>query len=109
MAVTLKLNHNFTTRIVYSSEDVAGIRDLMQASLTKLYKMADSDDRKVASLARAGIEITERCLRMGDEDMLIFLTREAFKTGFREFILPELKELNVTKLGPIKTVVVKRG
>jgi len=109
MAVTLKLQHTFTTRVVYSSDEVADLRELMKESLVVMYKQADSQDRKVASLARAGIEVTERCMQMGDEDMLTFLTREAFKCGFREFIKPELKDLNVTKLGPIQTQVVKRG
>lgn len=109
MAITLNLKHSFTTRAVYSTEELAAVRELMQESLVLLYKKADSKENKIAALARVGIEVTERALRMGDEDMLIFLMREAFKSGFRDFIKPELKDLNVTKLGPIQTQVVKRG
>jgi len=109
MSITLQMQHTFNTRIVYSTEEIAAVRELMQETMGALYQVADSENRKQASLARAGIEFSERALRMGDEDLIIFLAREAFKTGFRDCIREELKALNVTKLSPVQSLVVGRG
>ncbi|PMX14141.1 MULTISPECIES: hypothetical protein [unclassified Pseudomonas] len=107
MAITLNLKHTFTTRVVYSTEQLAELREGLSEALSegREYVKRIKDPKKKAE-SLAGIKLTELALSMDDEGMVLFLTREAFKSGVRNVVLPEAKELNVTRMGPLQTEVV---
>lgn len=107
MAITLKLQHTFNTRVVYQSAEIEEIRHELAVGVAQARRgIVALKDPKEKAQVQAGIDLTDKALAMEDEAMLLFLTREAFKSGFRDFIRSELKDLNVTKLGPIHTQVV---
>lgn len=107
MAITLKLQHTFNTRVVYQSAEIGEIRkELEEAVVHGGRGIVALKDPKEKAQVQAGIDLAAKALAMEDEAMILFLTREAFKSGFRDFIRSELKDLNVTKLGPIHTQVV---
>ncbi|MFJ4131861.1 MULTISPECIES: hypothetical protein [Pseudomonas] len=107
MAITLKLQHTFNTRVVYQSAEIEEIRkELAKAVAQGSQGIVTLKDPKEKALVQAGIDLAAKAGGMEDEAMILFLTREAFKSGFRDFIRSELKDLNVTKLGPIHTQVV---
>lgn len=107
MAITLKLQHTFNTRVVYQSAEVEGLRKELADAITQGRQgIGALKEPKRKAEVQAGIDLATKALAMEDEAMVLFLTREAFKSGFRDFIRSELKELNVTKLGPVHTQVV---
>lgn len=107
MAITLKLQHTFNTRVVYQSAEIQQIRKELEKAVAQGGRaIVNAENSKEKALVRAGIDLAAKANAMGDEAMILFLTREAFKSGFRDFIRYELKDLNVTKLGPIHTQVV---
>jgi hypothetical protein len=107
MAITLQLQHTFNTRVVYQSAEIGEIRKALEEAVVEGNRgIVALKDPKEKALVQAGIDLAAKANAMEDEDMILFLTREAFKSGFRDFIRSELKDLNVTKLGPIHTQVV---
>lgn len=108
MAVTLNLQHTFSTRVVFRSEGIEATRSFLNESRVILAAKAESSEPKDAALGRAGLKQVDRYLAMSDEDMVLSLTREAFKNGFRAVALDALKEFGVTRLGPLQTVKVSK-
>lgn len=107
MAITLKLQHTFNTRVVYQSAEIQEIRKELEKAVAQGGRaIVNAENPKEKALVQAGIDLAAKANAMEDEAMILFLTREAFKSGFRDFIRSELKDLNVTKLGPIHTQVV---
>lgn len=106
MAITLNLQHTFTTRVVYSTEELQEIRkDLIQtAEKGRALLLSLKDKRKADCLA--GIRMCEQATSKDDEGMMLFLTKQAMKDGFAKTVREELKDLNVTRMGPVKTEVV---
>jgi len=107
MAITLNLQHTFTTRVVYSTEQVAELRAELESNVKtgKEYITHIKDPKKKAT-AKAGLKLLDMALSMDDEGLVLFLTREAFKNGLREDLIRETKELNVTRLGPVQTTML---
>lgn len=107
MAITLKLKHTFSTRVVYQTAEVEEVRKALEASVGVLrLRITKLKEPKDKALCQVGIDMATKALAMEDEAMVLFLTREAFKCGFKDTVKGELKDLNVTKMGPIHTQVV---
>ncbi|QVW21430.1 hypothetical protein KJF94_16075 [Pseudomonas hormoni] len=106
MAVTLNLQHTFTTRAVLSTQDIQDVREGFQEARGRLELMTASKDNKKAAQARAGIKRVDDALSLPDEEMCILLLREAFKNGIKEELGSSLKGLFVTRMSPVKTNVV---
>lgn len=107
MSVSLNLSHTFTTKVVYSSEQVKEVREGILAELAMAAKadLSKLEPKKRAQI-KAGILLLTMVSTYSDEDMILFLTKEAMKDGLEETLRVETKELNVTRLSPLQTTVV---
>lgn len=107
MAVTLNLQHTFTTRVVYHTEELVEIRKVLEevraALRNKLLKIKDHREK---ALACKRIAFMSRCLELDDEGMVLVFTRESLKQGLRQELESGLKELNVTRMSPVQTTKV---
>ncbi|MDF2397071.1 hypothetical protein GWQ44_16110 [Pseudomonas sp. 3MA1] len=108
MAVTLNFQHTFSTRVVYSSAEIKEMRLLLALAIEAAHLQENSNDPKKAAHARAGIAFMTRVVEMSDEDLVSALIRESFKQGVAEELRKDLKDLNVTRMGPIQTVKVSK-
>lgn len=109
MSITVNLNHSFETRVVYSSEEIEAVREALRESIeigrkTNLEKLSPKRRGEV----KAGLKLREQITTMNDEDMIVFITKQAFKQGIKQEVESALKELNVTRMSPVKTVVLPR-
>lgn len=109
MSITLNLHHTFDTRVVYSSEEIAAVRETLAESIeigrkTNLEKLTQKRRGEV----KAGLKMFEQITTMNDEDMILFITKQAFKQGVKQEVESALKELNVTSMSPVKTVLLPR-
>lgn len=88
MAITLKLQHTFSTRVVFRTEEIVALR----TSLERYSKHRQ--------------EFAKQLLAMPDEDLVFSLFKDAYK-DVREFVLKETKPAGVTRMSPIQTQKVK--
>lgn len=94
MAITLNLKHTFTTRVVWSSEEIATTRK----TLTEALKMG---------LIKQGLEdYTRETLALEDEAFVLTFVKGCFRQNFREDLSDLLKLLDVTRISPLQTEVV---
>lgn len=108
MAVTLNFQHTFSTRVVYSSAEIKEMRGVLALGIAAARLQENSNDPKKAAHARAGVAFMTRVVEMSDEDLVGALIRESFKQGVAEELRKDLKDLNVTRMGPIQTVKVSK-
>lgn len=108
MAVTLNFQHTFSTRVVYSSAEVEEMRGVLALGIAAARLQESSKDPKKAALARAGVAFMTRVVEMDDEGLVSAITRESFKKGVADELRETLKDLNVTRMGPIQTVKVSK-
>lgn len=107
MSVTLNLSHTFTTRVVYSTEQVAEVREELARNIKEGREYVERITvAKKKAAAKAGLKLLEMALSMDDDGLILFLTREAFKNGIKETLQNEVKDLNVTRTGPLQTTLV---
>jgi len=106
MAITLNLQHTFTTRVVYSTEELEEIRTGLMGAAEVGRDSLQSLKGKQKAYCIAGIRLTEKATSLDDVGMMVFLTKQAMKDGIAEDLRRELKDLNVTRMSPIKTAVV---
>jgi len=106
MAITLNLQHTFNTRVVYSTEELQEIRKGLTGAAVEGRALLLSLTGKERADCLAGIRLTEKATSLEDEAMMVFLTKQAMKDGIAEELRRELKDLNVTRMSPIKTEVV---
>lgn len=108
MAITLNLQHTFTTRVVYSSELIAEVRTVMAAGIADAKKRLEQQGRTGRERLDLvnGISVAEMALTKTDEDMILFLTAESFKKGLKSELSSALEELQVVRMSPVQTQVV---
>lgn len=107
MSVTLNLTHTFETRVHYSSELIKEVREELAEQISNADEyIARLKDPRKKSKARAGVGIRKMALDMDDDGLVLFLTRESFKNSVKEEIASGLKELSVTRMSPVRTVLV---
>ncbi len=106
MAITLNLKHTFTTRVVYSTEEVQEIRNTLSAAAIELRAVILELTGKEKADALVAIQTCERATAGDDEFMIVSLTKTAFRKLFTSSIRKRLEHLNVTRMSPLKTEVV---
>lgn len=108
MSVTLNLTHTFSTRVVYSSKEVAEIREELASQLAMAEKadLSKLSPKKRAEI-KAGLKVMTLASTYSDDDLILFCTKEAIKNGVAEDLRKELEQINVTRLSPVKTELVR--
>ncbi|KPA96912.1 hypothetical protein [Pseudomonas asplenii] len=106
MAVTLNLQHTFSTRVVYSSKEIKEMRDVVAAAIAVARVQENTKDVKEAATVRALGNYMSGIAELSDEAFVGAVIRESFKCGVADELRETLKDLNVTRMGPIQTVQV---
>ncbi|MDD1013860.1 hypothetical protein [Pseudomonas rubra] len=106
MAITLNLQHTFTTRVVYSTEELQEIRKGLTEAAVEGRALLLSLKGKRKADCLVGIRLSEKAVSLDDEAMMLFLTKQAMKDWIAGELRRELKDLNVTRMSPLKTEVV---
>lgn len=106
MAITLNLKHTFTTRVVYSTEEVQEIRNALSAAAIELRAVILELKGKDKADALVAIRLCERATAGDDEAMVTLLTKESCKKRFAKNFRKKLEDLNVTRMSPLQTEVV---
>ncbi|MDU9399294.1 hypothetical protein [Pseudomonas sp. zfem003] len=114
MAITLHMEHTFSTRVVATSEQLLELRESLQLVLAG-FQVAQrgaafaKESPKVRAQAFAEVENIKRYLAMEDEQMLASVMKAGVKTLFKELLADSLKDkLFAASVSPIKTAWVAR-
>ncbi|WP_323115379.1 hypothetical protein [Pseudomonas guariconensis] len=112
MAITLNLEHTFTTRAVFKTEEITKVRQGLEKALADARKAAESEDFEFLSKPQrmkviGGIKYLDHLTNLTDEEMLLSLFRSGIRDYFRKDVAKELKtDANVTDVSPLRTRVV---
>ncbi|WP_236238524.1 hypothetical protein [Pseudomonas rhodesiae] len=94
MAITLNLQHTFTTRVVYSSNDLSEIRVSLRSGLAANDVVPGKE-----ALVKKALEAT-------DEEMALLLTKAGIRENMRSELASLFGDLNITRMSPVQTQVV---
>ncbi|TKK39949.1 hypothetical protein PflCFBP13517_18295 [Pseudomonas fluorescens] len=94
MAITLNLQHTFTTRVVYPSSDLAEIREGLRIGL------ATSD------VVPGKEALVQKAIEANDEELAILITKAGLRENIRDELASLFKDLNITRMSPVQTQVV---
>lgn len=114
MAITLHLQHTFSTRVVVSSAEVQELRDALGLVLAS-YEVAKNGQAfakapaKDRAAAVAQVTNVKSWLALDDEQLVLSVMKSGVKDHFKSDLAESLKEhLFAKSVSPIQTTLVTR-